>query len=255
MDSVSGGQPNGFSTSAQSVLAGAATGTVTWKRIRPTSRSVPSGTCTEWYITSVPRARPTATRRRLVEAATEFLRTRGVGDLSLRELAAGIGTSHRMLLYHFGSKDGLLVEVARDVEQRQREALTALAAEFDGENAEELTRRFWQRLRAPDLAGLERLFFELYGRGLHGGADAARLLEGVVDSWVETAAPLLEAAGLSAAEARTQARLGVAVGRGLLLDVLATGEEQAVDDAYELYLTALARFTPRPAGRERPGSA
>lgn len=195
----------------------------------------------------MPRVTSSETRRRLVEAATEFLRTRGVGDLSLRELAAGIGTSHRMLLYHFGSKDALLVEVARDVERRQREALTALLADLDVENAEELSRSFWRRLRAPDLEGLERLFFELYGRALQGGADAARLLEGVVGSWVETAAPLLEAAGLAPDEARTQARLGVAVARGLLLDVLATGEERAVDDAYDLYVTAMARFTPRAA--------
>jgi len=189
-----------------------------------------------------------------VEAATEFLRTRGVGDLSLRELAAGIGTSHRMLLYHFGSKDALLVEVARDVEQRQRDALAELLAEFDGDNAEELSRRFWRRLRAPDLAGLERLFFELYGRGLGGGADASRLFEGVVESWIEAQVPLLEAAGLAEPEARTQARLSVAVGRGLLLDVLATGEERAVDAAYELYLTALARLTEERGrkGRLRP---
>jgi AcrR family transcriptional regulator len=191
----------------------------------------------------MPRVTSSETRGRLVEAATEFLRTRGIGDLSLRELAAGIGTSHRMLLYHFGSKDALLVEVARDVERRQREALTALLADLDLENAEELSRSFWRRLRAPDLEGLERLFFELYGRGLRGGVDAARLLEGVVGSWVETAAPLLEA-GLSPHEARTQARLGVAVARGLLLDVLATGEGRAVDDAYDLYVTAMARFTP-----------
>jgi AcrR family transcriptional regulator len=203
----------------------------------------------------VPRATASETRRRLVESATEFLRTRGVGDLSLRELAAGIGTSHRMLLYHFGSKDALLVEVARDVERRQREALTALIAELDRDTAEDLSRSFWRRLRAPDLEGLERLFFELYGRGLRGGADASRLLEGVVDSWVATAAPLLEDAGLSAAEARTQARLSVAVGRGLLLDVLATGEERAVDDAYDLYVTAMAQITPRPpdhARRDQP---
>ncbi|MBO0702719.1 MAG: TetR/AcrR family transcriptional regulator, partial [Candidatus Dormibacteraeota bacterium] len=123
---------------------------------------------------------------------------------------------------------------------------TALVAEFDGANAEELSRRFWRRLRGPDLAGLERLFFELYGRGLGGGTDASRLFEGVVESWVATQAPLLEAAGLSAADARTQARLSVAVGRGLLMDVLATGEERSVDDAYELYVEAIARFTPRP---------
>lgn len=193
----------------------------------------------------MPRATASESRRQLVDAAIGFLGERGVGDVSLRELATGVGTSHRMLIYHFGSKDGLLVEVSREVERRQREALTALATEFDGENAEELSRRFWRRLRAPDLEGLERLFFELYGRGLRSGSDAGRLLEGNVDSWIAVQVPLLEATGLAAAEARTVARLAVAVGRGLLMDVLATGEERAVDDAYELFLSALGNRATR----------
>jgi len=203
----------------------------------------------------MPRATASETRRRLVDAATEFLRMRGVGDLSLRELASAIGTSHRMLLYHFGSKDGLLVEVARAVEQRQRDEVTALFEGFDPANGEELNRSVWRRLRSPDLAPLERLFFELYGRGLGGGQEASRLLEGVVDSWVATALPALEEAGVPASRAPVYARLAVAVTRGLLLDVLATGEEDAVDQAYELYLTTMARSLPRPAGPGRRGSA
>jgi AcrR family transcriptional regulator len=44
----------------------------------------------------------------------------GIADLSLRELAAAIGTSHRRLLYHFGSREGLLVAIARAVEEAER---------------------------------------------------------------------------------------------------------------------------------------
>lgn len=203
----------------------------------------------------MPRAASPEARLRLVEAATEFLRTRGVGDVSLRELAAGVGTSHRMLLYHFGSKDGLLVEVARAVEQHQREEVTALFEGSGPANAEELNRKLWRRLRSRDLASLERLFFELYGRGLRGGQEASRLLEGVVDSWVETALPPLQKAGVPASEARAYARLGIAVTRGLLMDFLATGDECAVDDAFDLYVAAMAAITPTPARRGRPGSA
>ncbi len=52
-------------------------------------------------------------RDRLLAAAVEQAMRGGIADLSLRELAAAIGTSHRMLLYHFGSREGLLVAVAR----------------------------------------------------------------------------------------------------------------------------------------------
>ena len=40
--------------------------------------------------------------------------------------------------------------------------------------------------------------------------------------------------------ARAEARLGVAVVRGLLLDLLATGDREAVDAAMERYISAIA---------------
>ena len=59
-------------------------------------------------------------RDRLLAAAVGQARRGGIGDLSLRELAAAIGTSHRMLLYHFGSREGLLTAVARAVDEAER---------------------------------------------------------------------------------------------------------------------------------------
>ena len=64
-------------------------------------------------------------RDRLLGAAVEHALTEGIVDLSLREIAVGIGTSHRMLIYHFGSREGLLVAVVREVERRERQALAA----------------------------------------------------------------------------------------------------------------------------------
>ena len=54
-------------------------------------------------------------RERLLAGAIEHVAEHGVGNLSLRGLAAALGTSHRMLIYHFGSRDGLLIEVIRAV--------------------------------------------------------------------------------------------------------------------------------------------
>ena len=56
---------------------------------------------------------------RLLDAAVEHALSRGIVDLSLREIASAIGTSHRMLIYHFGSCEGLLVAVVREVERRE----------------------------------------------------------------------------------------------------------------------------------------
>ena len=51
---------------------------------------------------------PESARDRQLAAAVAIAMQGGIADLSLRELAAAIGTSHRMLLYHFGSREGLL---------------------------------------------------------------------------------------------------------------------------------------------------
>src|SRR5262245_35003627 len=93
--------------------------------------------CTTWYSPSVARSpQPDSadapvndSKERLLRATIDYVADHGLTDRSLRQIAAAIGTSHRMLVYHFGSKDGLLIEVVRAVESDQRSALEALAAD------------------------------------------------------------------------------------------------------------------------------
>lgn len=178
-------------------------------------------------------------KQQLLERAIGYLTEHGIGDISLRELAAALGTSHRMLIYHFGSKEGLFVAVVQETEDRQRRLLANL---FGGSTPDFATsaRHFWRQLRSPELAPLERLFFELYSQALQGRSYARPVLAGFIDSWVKPLIPALTAAGLPASEARAEARLSIAVGRGLLLDVLATGDVAGADEAYERYLAASA---------------
>jgi len=174
-------------------------------------------------------------RERLLDAAIEYVAANGMGELSLRRLAAGIGTSHRMLIHHFGSKAQLRVAIVQAVEARQRELLADLlpdAAEAPGEQLW----TWWKHISAPALWPQERLFFELYGQALQGRAGAAGMLEGVVERWVEPVAAQGVAEGRSPALAHAQARLGIAVTRGLLLDLLATGEVEAVDEAMRAFI-------------------
>lgn len=178
-------------------------------------------------------------KQQLLERAISYLTERGMSDISLRELAAALGTSHRMLIYHFGSKEGLFVEVVREADRRQRQVLADLIGGPPADFAD-ASRRFWRQLRSAELAPLGRLFFELCGQALQGRSYALPVLAGVVDSWIEPLLPALQAAGLSEPQARAQARLGLAVVRGLLLDVLATGDVTGVDEAYDCYLAASA---------------
>jgi AcrR family transcriptional regulator len=159
-------------------------------------------------------------RADLLDRVITYLAGAGVGDRSLRQIAAGAGTSHRMLIYHFGTREALLVEVVRAVEERTREALASLRARSPREQATE----FWRRLSDPALAPYERLFFELYGAALAGQESFAPVLDGIVTSWLADESRF---AGLSL----SQARMALAFTRGALLDLLATGDREAVDAA------------------------
>src|SRR4051812_37110241 len=78
------------------------------------------------HVTSRPAKAAGATpRERLLAAALEHFGAHGIGDTSLRGIAEALGTSHRMLIYHFGSREGLLAEVTSEVEARQRALMTA----------------------------------------------------------------------------------------------------------------------------------
>jgi AcrR family transcriptional regulator len=197
-------------------------------------------------------------RQRLLTAAVDYVAQHGVSDQSLRQLAAGLGTSHRMLIYHFGSKQGLFVEIIRTVEARQRAVLADLAA-VPGESAGDMARRFWQRISDPVLWPNIRLFFEVYGQALQGRPGTAHMLDDVVEAWVEPATALGIELGMPEKDARAQARLSVAVSRGLLLDLLATGDRAAVDAAMERYIQSYeaqlpARTQPCSCPKSEPGN-
>ncbi len=54
--------------------------------------------------------------------------------------------------------------------------------------------------------------------------------------------------GLTEAQARAETRLGIAVIRGLLLDLLATGDTAGADAAHEAYVAALMTRKAQRAG-------
>jgi AcrR family transcriptional regulator len=179
-------------------------------------------------------------RDKLLAAVVEVALAEGISDRSLRAIATAAGTSHRMLIHHFGSREGLLVEVIKVVEERQRAIMSEVMAAEPGEEPWAREMRFWQHLRSPELAPQERLFFEVYGQALQGRSWARPLLDGIVDDWIDPLVAMPQAQGVPPETARALARLNIAVGRGLLLDVLATGDTEGVDAALRLFLQLMA---------------
>jgi AcrR family transcriptional regulator len=173
-------------------------------------------------------------RERLLDAVIGHFAADGLADQSLRHIAGAIGTSHRMLLYHFGSKDGLLLEVVRAVEARTQVRLAALGEDAAGDT-DALIRRMWASLADPALGDFERLFFALYGRALQGDESIRPLLEDDIEHWLQANVTLSSPMGVPEDVVRTHARLGLAVTRGLLLDLLATGDRAGTDAALEVF--------------------
>jgi AcrR family transcriptional regulator len=187
---------------------------------------------------------PRSARDRLLAAAVAQAMQGGIADLSLRELAAVIGTSHRMLLYHFGSREGLLAAVTLAVEAAERATLADVGA-VGADDA----RRFWARYSDPRLWPQERLFFELYVHALRGRPGTEGFLDHVVTGWLEPLTAAIASGGTSPQTAPTAARLSMAVTRGLLLDLLATHDIDGVTAAFELFLQLGAVTTGEPESR------
>jgi AcrR family transcriptional regulator len=176
-------------------------------------------------------------RQRLLDAAVAHLAEHGA-EMSLRGLAAALGTSHRMLLYHFGSKEKLLVEVASIIQARNRtvagDILLAPGAD-PGAAMRRLYRYFAQPAHRPYL----RLYFELYARGLRGDPVAEPLVAGSIEPWLAPVTEFIAARGVPRAAARADARISLAITYGLALDLLATGDTDAVDAAAERFISGL----------------
>jgi AcrR family transcriptional regulator len=184
-------------------------------------------------------------RQELLAAVIQDLEGSGIGDRSLRDIAAAVGTSHRMLIHHFGSRHGLLTEVVRTVEADQRAFLASL--DLGPQDAIDV---MWRRLSDPRLWPAERLFFECYARASRGEEPYAELLPALVDDWLDRAAAIdPEAAPAEAQQARAQARLGLAVFRGLLLDLVGTEDRAGVDAAFDEFRGLVARDAARDAAR------
>jgi AcrR family transcriptional regulator len=186
---------------------------------------------------------PATGRDALLQRAIEHFAAHGVGDTSLRALAEAIGTSHRMLIYHFGSREGLLAAVVDAVESGARATLAQMVEEArDDPGPLDAGLRYW-RLVTDDALVYGPLFFELSSHAMLGLPHAADLRSRLVTTWLDALTAMWRARGVPARSARAQARLDLAVARGLLHDLLLTGDRRAVDAAMTRYARdAVARL-------------
>ncbi|MDK1360832.1 helix-turn-helix domain-containing protein [Arthrobacter sp. zg-Y1219] len=195
-------------------------------------------------------------REQLLQAALAYFAANGVHNQSLRSLAANIGTSHRMLNYHFGSREGLLTEVVAAVERRQREAYASLFR-VDSDPAaspREMTALFWNRMVDETLT-YGPLVFELASHAMQGEPHARILRQTLVAPWLDAMEDSLVRVGYDPGSARMQARLALAVVNGLLFDLLLTGDRAGASEAHGHFLDLIGLGDRTWPGSDGTGGA
>ena len=162
-------------------------------------------------------------RSALLERVMEEVARNGLSDRSLRDIAESVGSSHRMLLYHFENRAGLVEAIVNATEAAQRASLLELAGAVY--SAEDLMLALWHQVSAPELRPFVRLFFECV---------AATGGRGLTDPWLEVADQVTELIGEH--HDPDLIRLGVAASRGLLIEVLATDSADAATRSMEQFV-------------------
>ena len=178
-----------------------------------------------------------ARKQELLEAAYKYVLGNGLADMSLRPLAKEIGSSPRVLLFLFGSKEELIRALLARAREAELRYLTELRDEHSGLAV--TGRDVWAWLADPSHRALLALWVEGYARSLLGEpgpwADFGR---DTVRDWLDLLAQrqAADSAGLGAEAERT---LLLAVLRGALLDLLATGDTERVTRAVHRHLRAV----------------
>lgn len=104
-----------------------------------------------------PSPRGDARHRQLLDSVTEDVLARGLADFSLRRAARACGTTHKVLLYHFRSVEGLLTEVAGELRARRTRAGVKASTAIAGGTLAGRVRRVWPALLGPEADALDQL--------------------------------------------------------------------------------------------------
>jgi len=157
----------------------------------------------------------------LLDQIVEIVRRTGLAGFSLDTLAAELGTSSRMLVYYFGSKDELL---GRIVNALRHDHVAAFESEQPGSIIEAVD-AWWSYYRA-NLADMQ-FFFHLASRSFEEPDKFAEFSSSAVEQWVSYFHRSLEGSGRT--DEQALARLVLATVRGLAVDLLITRDIDHVE--------------------------
>ena len=186
-----------------------------------------------------------ARKDQLLEKLIAYLAKHGIADLSLRPMAAAAGTSARLLIFHFGSKERLLVQVLGEMQARLQRSFTAMA---QGERKGPLIRTFWDWAIAAPNYDMLRLLYQLHMLAAQRPKVYGRYLKRNAMNWVE----LIQAAVPEPQRDPAFVTLLGAVFDGLFLELMGSGDRRRCTDALEVFIKmAQAYLGSQPVSRPR----
>jgi AcrR family transcriptional regulator len=181
----------------------------------------------------------------LLELAYRYVLAHGLADMSLRPLAKAIGSSPRVLLFLYGSKDNLIRALLERARSDELAAIGALRAAGPAAGLIDSALQVWQWLSATEHRHLLGLWVEAYARSLVDPAGPwGPFAEQTVQDWLG-----LLAARQPSARRRSQAGAAertavLAVLRGAMLDLLATGDTDRTTSSVTLVLRSIRTGDP-----------
>lgn len=185
----------------------------------------------QYRNTEMPESQPPSARRgELLDAAYRYALAHGIGDLSLRPLAAAIGSSPRVLLYLFDSKDGLIRALLARARDDELAMLEQLHQSDDGAELPEAVTRIWSWLSDPAHRELLVLWLEAYSRSLTDPSGPwSGFAEQTVVDWLAVLERFQPAAERSSPSGAARRSAALSLLRGALIDLLATGDGARAD--------------------------
>ena len=185
-----------------------------------------------------------ARRDELLEKAYGYVLEHGLAGMSLRPLAAAVQSSPRVLLFLFESKDALV----RALLARARADEVRLLEQLQTRSSWDLTRaagEIWGWLAAPQHRGLLRLWLESYSRSLVDPAGPwSGFASATVQDWLALLARAQPEQERDTAAGQRRRTLALALLRGALLDLLASGDEERTTGAVQAGLAQLDAAHP-----------
>ena len=182
-------------------------------------------------------------RERILDACVDHALAHGLPE-RLDPFAAASGVSTRMLIYHFGTRDALLRETLARARRRQRDLFGDVLSPRPDEPYLSTLRRAWRLMTGP--AG--RPYLSMFGK-LRENAEQ-QLWPGfrreATTDWLQ---PLED--GMRSIGRPELGTLVLAVVRGLIMDVEATGDGGRADQAFDDFLALLGSVTGHPSSAER----